>query len=183
MRDGPHGKMVGLAIIPVFEPDILCLAKGIASGMPLGAVIARADVMDWKPGAHASTFGGNPVCMAASLATIELLEGRLHGKCGRMGDYILGRIADWPKKHKIVGDIRGMGLMIGVEFVKDQKTRERAHDLREQIVDLAFTKGLLVLGAGENTMRLAPPLLIDEEQAEFAIRILDECIAEAEGSK
>lgn len=166
-----------------FQPDILCLAKGVASGMPLGAVIARADVMDWKPGAHASTFGGNPVCIAAALATIKLLEGSYMENARRMGEFILGRIAEWPKRHKSVGDVRGMGLMIGVEFVLDQKTRERAHDLRDRIVDLAFTKGLLVLGAGENTMRLAPPLLIDEEQAEFAIRILDECITEAEGSK
>jgi 4-aminobutyrate aminotransferase len=160
------------------EPDIICLAKGIASGMPLGATIARADVMDWKPGAHASTFGGNPVCVAASLATIELIENGYMKNAARMGDYILKKIADWPKKHKIVGDIRGRGLMIGVEFVKDQKTRERAHDLREKIVDLAFTKGLLVLGAGENSMRIAPPLLIDEEQADFAIAVLDQCISE-----
>jgi 4-aminobutyrate aminotransferase len=162
------------------EPDILCLAKGIASGMPLGAVIARDDVMDWKPGAHASTFGGNPVCVAAALATIELLEESYMKNAARMGEYIMKKIADWPKKHKIVGDIRGKGLMIGVEFVKDQKTKERAHDFREKIVDMAFTKGLLVLGAGENTMRLAPPLLIDEEQADCAIEILDQCISKVE---
>ena len=163
-----------------FDPDILCVAKGIASGMPLGAMIARAEVMDWKPGAHASTFGGNPVCIAAALATIKLLEGGYVENARRMGEFILRRIADWPKRHKSVGDVRGKGLMIGVEFVLDQKTRERAHDLRDRVVDLAFTKGLLVLGAGENTIRLAPPLLIYEEQAEFAIRILDECIGEAE---
>ena len=129
-----------------FQPDILCLAKGIASGMPLGAVIARADVMDWKPGAHASTFGGNPVCIAAALATIKLLEGSYMENARRMGEFILGRIAEWPKRHKSVGDAGGMGLMIGVEFVLDQKTRERAHDLRDRIVDTGVHQRLT--GAG-----------------------------------
>jgi len=160
------------------EPDIVCVAKGIASGMPLSATIASAGIMDWKPGAHASTFGGNPVCVAASLATIDLLEREYIENARRMGDFILQRIADWPAKHKIVGDVRGRGLMLGVEIVKSQKTKEPAHDLREAIVDLAFTKGVLFLGAGDNTIRIAPPLLIDEEQADFAIRTLEACISE-----
>jgi len=163
-----------------FEPDVICVAKGIASGMPLCATIARDDVMNWKPGAHASTFGGNPVCIAASLATIKLIENGYMENARKMGDYILKHIVDWPKRHKSVGEIRGRGLMIGVEFVLDQKTRERAHDLRDSIVDLAFTKGLLVLGAGENSLRLAPPLLIDQDQAHFALEVLDACITEAE---
>ncbi|HET9402431.1 MAG TPA: acetyl ornithine aminotransferase family protein [Candidatus Acidoferrales bacterium] len=163
-----------------FEPDITCVAKGIASGMPLCATIARDDVMDWKPGAHASTFGGNPVCIAASLATIKLLENGYMENARKMGDFILGHIADWPKRHKCVGEIRGKGLMIGVEIVLDQNTRERAHDLRDAIVDLAFTKGLLILGAGENSIRLAPPLLIDQDQAHFALDTLDSCITELE---
>ncbi len=162
------------------EPDIICVAKGIASGMPLGAMIARADLMDWKPGAHASTFGGNPVCIAAALATMDLLERKYIENSRRMGEFILRKIADWPARHRIVGDVRGKGLMIGVEIVRDQKTKERAHAMRERIVELAFTKGLLILGAGENTVRLAPPLLIDEEQAEFAVRTLEACITEVE---
>ena len=164
------------------EPDIICVAKGIASGMPLSAIITKASIMNWTPGAHASTFGGNPVCIAAALATMDLLERSYIENARRMGEFIFHRIGDWPQRHKIVGDVRGKGLMIGVEIVRDQKTKERAHDLRERIVGLAFTKGLLVLGAGENTIRLAPPLMIDEEQADFAVLTLDACIAEVERS-
>jgi 4-aminobutyrate aminotransferase len=164
------------------EPDILCVAKGIASGMPLSATIARASLMDWKPGAHASTFGGNPVSLAAALATMDLLETQYMENARRVGEYLVHRMADWPARHKIVGDVRGMGLMIGVEIVRDQKTKERAHDFRDAIVSHAFTKGLLLLGAGENTIRVAPPLMIDEEQADFAARTLEECIREVETS-
>ncbi|HKF52299.1 MAG TPA: acetyl ornithine aminotransferase family protein [Candidatus Acidoferrales bacterium] len=164
------------------DPDIVCVAKGIASGMPLGATIARASVMDWKPGAHASTFGGNPVCVAASLATIDLIEKKYMENARQMGKVILDRMADWIEKYRIVGDVRGKGLMIGVEIVRDKKTKERAGDLRNKIVDRAFEKGLLILGAGENTVRVAPPLVIDEEQAEYAVRILGECIAEVQRS-
>jgi 4-aminobutyrate aminotransferase len=162
------------------EPDIVCSAKGIASGMPLGAIIARSSVMSWKPGSHGTTFGGNPVCLAAAIATLDLLEGGLMANAKKMGDYIFAKIADWTKKFKIVGDIRGRGLMIGVEIVRDQRTKERAADLRNAIVDMAFHKGLLILGAGENTIRLSPPLVIDEEQADFAVRTLEECLREAE---
>ncbi len=162
------------------EPDIICVAKGIASGMPLGAMIARSSVMDWKPGAHASTFGGNPVCIAAALATLELIEREYMENARRMGDFIFGRIAGWRERHKIVGDIRGKGLMIGVEIVRDQKSKERAPDLRDRLVELAFAKGLLVLGAGENTLRLSPPLRIEQEQADFALRTLDACLCELE---
>ena len=164
------------------EPDIICVAKGIASGMPLSATIARASLMDWKPGAHASTFGGNPVCVAAALATMELLETEYIENARRVGEFFIGRMADWPSRHRIVGDVRGKGLMIGVEIVRDQKTKERAGELREAIVDLAFEKGLLLLGAGENTIRIAPPLLVDEEQAAFAAKTLEACISEVEKS-
>jgi 4-aminobutyrate aminotransferase len=150
------------------EPDILCVAKGIASGMPLSATIARASLMDWTPGAHASTFGGNPVCVAAALATMDLLEEQYIENARRVGAFLLGRMADWPARHRIVGDVRGKGLMIGVEIVRDA------------IVDMAFEKGVLLLGAGENTIRIAPPLLIDEEQAAFAAQTLEACISEAQ---
>jgi 4-aminobutyrate aminotransferase len=164
------------------EPDILCVAKGIASGMPLSATIARASLMDWKPGAHASTFGGNPVSVAAALATMDLLETEYIENARRVGGFLQGRMSDWPARHRIVGDVRGKGLMIGIEIVRDQKTKERAGDLREAIVDLAFEKGLLLLGAGENTIRIAPPLVIDEEQAAFAAQTLEACIGEVEKS-
>ena len=164
------------------EPDIVCTAKGIASGMPLSAIIARADVMNWVPGAHASTFGGNPVCIAASIATLGLLENQYMANAARMGDYIMKRTADWREKHKIVGEVRGKGLMIGIEFVRDQKTKEKATDLRNKLVQMAFHKGLLVLGSGDTTLRLCPPLLIDEAQADFALNTLDACITEIERS-
>jgi len=164
------------------QPDILCVAKGIASGMPLSAMIARASLMDWTPGAHASTFGGNPVSVAAALATLDLLETQYIENARRMGVFLMDRMADWPVCHKIVGDVRGKGLLIGVEIVSDQKTKERAGDLREAIVNRAFEKGLLLLGAGENTIRVAPPLMISEEQADFAVRTLEQCISEVEAS-
>ena len=162
------------------EPDIICSAKGIASGMPLGAVIAKASIMNWKPGAHASTFGGNPVCVAASLATIRLLEEKYLANAAQMGALLMRRMADWREKFRCVGDVRGRGLMIGIEIVRDQQTKERAPDIRGRIVHAAFQKGLLILGSGDTTIRFCPPLLIDEEQADFAVRTLEECLREAE---
>ena len=162
------------------EPDIVCSAKGIASGMPLGAFFAPAKIMNWKPGSHGTTFGGNPVCIAAGLATAELIASQYLENARRMGDFLFSRLADWPGKFKIVGEVRGRGLMIGVEIVRDRRTKEKAPDLRNAIVDLAFHKGLCILGAGENTLRLSPPLLIDEEQADFAVRTLEACLTEAE---
>ena len=162
------------------EPDIVCSAKGIASGMPLGAVIARASVMNWKPGAHASTFGGNPVCIAAALATMDLLESEYIENARRMGEFIFKRTTDWTQKFRIVGDVRVRGLMVGIEIVRDQRTKEKAPDLRNKIVDMAFHKGLLMLGAGDTSLRLSPPLLIDEDQADFALKTLEECLREAE---
>ena len=164
------------------EPDIICTAKGIASGMPLGAIIARSSVMNWALGAHGSTFGGNPVCIAASLATLDLLERGYMANGARIGEFIFKRTADWRQRHKIVGDIRGIGLMIGIEFVLDQKTKERAPELRNRVVDMAFHKGLLLLGSGDNTVRLCPPLMVDEEQTEAALRIIDSVISEVESS-
>jgi 4-aminobutyrate aminotransferase len=164
------------------EPDIICTAKGIASGMPLSAMIARSSVMSWKPGAHASTFGGNPVCIAASLATLRLLEDKYKENAKRVGEFIMRRTADWCQRFKNVGEVRGRGLMIGIEFVRDQKTKEKAPELRGRIIQSAFRKGVLVLGSGDTTLRFCPPLLIDEEQADFAVRTLEECIREAEKS-
>jgi 4-aminobutyrate aminotransferase len=162
------------------EPDIICTAKGIASGMPLSAMIARSSVMSWKPGAHASTFGGNPVCIAASLATLRLLEDKYMDNAKRVGEFIMRRTADWCQRFKNVGEVRGKGLMIGIEFVRDQKTKEKAPELRGRIIQSAFQKGLLVLGSGDTTLRFCPPLLVDEEQADFAVRTVEECIREAE---
>lgn len=161
-------------------PDIVCVAKGIASGMPLGACVARADLMSWPPGAHASTFGGNPVCVAAALATMRLLEEGLIENAKRLGDYLMQRLADWPQRHRLVGDVRGRGLMIGLELVRDKQTKERATEERNAVVQAAFHRGLLVLGCGPSTLRLMPPLVIDQEQADCAVQLLDEALTEVE---
>jgi 4-aminobutyrate aminotransferase len=155
-------------------PDILTTAKGIASGMPLSAMIARADLMHWKPGAQASTFGGNPVAVAAALETLDLLQEGLIDNAACVGAHMLERMAAWPERIASVGDVRGLGLMIGIELVRDRGTRERAHDLRDAVVERAFERGLLVLGAGENTVRLCPPLVITREQADFAMDVIEE---------
>jgi 4-aminobutyrate aminotransferase len=158
------------------DPDIVTAAKGIASGMPLSATIARSELMNWRPGAHASTFGGNPVAIASSLATIELLEQELIRNAGQIGRHMMTRMAEWPGRFPHVGDVRGLGLMIGIEIVRDRESRERAPELRDRIEHLAFERGLLVLGAGPNTIRLSPPLMISEAQADVAMDILEECL-------
>jgi 4-aminobutyrate aminotransferase len=160
-------------------PDIFAVAKGIASGMPLGATVARADLMTWPPGAHASTFGGNPVSAAAALVTIALLEEELVENAARMGAYLMDRMREWPARFPVVGDVRGLGIMIGIELVHDQKTKLKAPDLRDHLVSRAFERGLLVLGAGDNTVRLSPPLVITRDQCDFAIETLEECLREA----
>jgi 4-aminobutyrate aminotransferase len=160
-------------------PDIFAVAKGIASGMPLGATVARYDLMTWPPGAHASTFGGNPVSCAAALVTIALLEEGLMENAARMGTYLRTRVRDWPARFPHVGDVRGLGLMIGIELVRDQGTKERAPQLRDQVVQLAFERGLLVLGAGDNTIRLCPPLVVTVDQCEFALDTLEACLRTA----
>ncbi|HTP33187.1 MAG TPA: acetyl ornithine aminotransferase family protein [Candidatus Acidoferrales bacterium] len=160
-------------------PDILAVAKGIASGMPLGATVARADLMTWPPGAHASTFGGNPVCCAAALTTIALLERELIDNAARMGAHMKERLLEWPVRFPVVGDVRGLGLMLGVELVRDRFTKERAPLLRDRVLDLAFQRGLLVLGAGDSTIRLCPPLVITRDQCDFALDTLEACLTQA----
>lgn len=159
-----------------FAPDILTVAKGIASGLPLSATVTRAEIMNWTPGAHASTFGGNPVAIAASLATIELLEEELMENARTIGERMLARMRDWPRRFPNVGVVRGRGLMIGFEIVRDQATRERAPELRNRIEELAFERGLLILGAGQSAIRLCPPLVISADQADFALHTLEEIL-------
>ncbi len=161
-------------------PDIITSAKGIASGLPLGAIIARADVMDWQPGAHASTFGGNPVAIAAALATLKVIEGGLLQNAAEVGGHILDKIADWPSKHKLVGEVRGRGLMVAVELVRDKQTKERAGKERDAVVQAAFRRGLLILGCGPNSVRLLPPLVVNKEQADCAVELLEEALTEVE---
>jgi 4-aminobutyrate aminotransferase len=158
------------------EPDIVCSAKGIASGMPLGICMAKAEVMDWVPGSHASTFGGNPVAIAAALATMDVLEREGIANAARVGAKMMERLRSWIGVHKNVGDVRGRGLMIGVELVKDTQTRETFGAMRDRVVDLAFERGLLILGCGETTIRLCPPLIVNQHEADIALDILEECI-------
>jgi 4-aminobutyrate aminotransferase len=159
------------------HPDIVCMAKGIASGMPLGITMSRADVMDWVPGSHASTFGGNPVCIASALATLDVIENeRLLANSTAVGDHMRKRMADWPSKLKLVGDVRGRGLMIGVEIVKDKVTKEYGAADRDRIVELAFERGVLFLGCGPSTVRICPALVVTKDEADVAVDVLEECI-------
>jgi 4-aminobutyrate aminotransferase len=158
------------------QPDIICIAKGIASGMPLGICMTRAEIMDWKPGSHASTFGGNPVSIAAALATMDILDREVIANAATIGSLMMDRMSEWPMRFAIVGEVRGRGLMIGVEIVKDQATREVAGSWRDAIVELAFKRGLLILGCGETSFRLSPPLVVNKYEAMIALDILEECI-------
>jgi 4-aminobutyrate aminotransferase len=162
------------------QPDIVCMAKGIASGMPLGVCMSRAEIMDWVPGSHASTFGGNPVSIAAALATIDILQREAIDNAAKVGAKILERLHGWKKTHALVGDVRGRGLMIGVELVKDKTTREPAPALRNRVEALAFEKGLMILGCGETSIRLCPPLVVSEEEATVALDILEDCLTQVE---
>jgi len=174
---GRTGKMFACEYDGV-EPDVLLTAKGLGSGMPIGAIIAREDVMKWGPGAHGSTFGGNPVCCAAALATLDLVEGGLMANATPMGDRLrtgLGRLAE---RHATLGDVRGLGLMIGVDIVTDRATREPAPRLVHELVQRAFRRGLLLLGAGKSALRLAPPLVIDSSDVDTALGIIDEVLEE-----
>src|SRR6201998_701019 len=146
------------------QPDIVCIAKGIASGMPLGITMSKAEIMDGVPGSHASPFGGNPVCIAAALATLDVIEKEhLLENSAKVGKHILARMADWPSRLKLVGDVRGRGLMIGVDVVKDKATKEYGAAERDRIVEMAFEKGILFLGCGPSTIRLCPPLVVTTE--------------------
>jgi 4-aminobutyrate aminotransferase len=158
------------------EPDMITLAKGIASGLPLGALIARDEVMRWESGGHGSTFGGNPVSVAAGLATLRLLEESLIANADRVGRVLMAALRERLGSHAVVGDVRGLGLMVGVEIVRDRFRREPAPELRARILEAAFQRGLLLLGCGRSTIRLAPPLVVDDEDAATAARILEEAV-------
>jgi len=176
---GRSGKMFAIEYCGV-EPDAMAIAKGIASGMPLGVAVARAGLMAWPPGAHASTFGGNPVSCAAALATIKLLRDRLVANAAEVGGHLMNGLRALADRHRLIGDVRGRGLMIGIELVRDRTTKERATDERDKVVDAAFRRGLLLLGAGKNAVRFSPPLVLTREQADVAVRIFDEALAEVE---
>jgi len=162
------------------EPDIITTAKGIASGMPLGAMIARKSVVTWPKGAHGNTYGGNPIACAASLATIKLIEEEYMNNAAEVGQYTLDALSEIMVRHQSIGEVRGMGLMIGVEFVKDRKSKLPAEELRDRIVDLAFERGLLTLGCGKSVIRISPPLNISRSEMDEGLKIMEEAISIAE---
>ncbi|HVP20800.1 MAG TPA: acetyl ornithine aminotransferase family protein [Anaerolineaceae bacterium] len=162
------------------EPDIVCAAKGIASGMPMGAMIARKHLATWPRGAHGNTYGGNPIACAAALATLELVESEYLRNAADVGAYALDALCEIQARHACIGDVRGIGLMIGVEFVKDRRTHEYDDKLRDRIVDLAFERGLLTLGCGKSVIRISPPLCILRSQVDQGLEILEDAITAAE---
>jgi 4-aminobutyrate aminotransferase len=176
---GRSGRMFAVEHAGV-EPDIVTMAKGIASGLPLGVTTARAEVMSWPPGTHASTFGGNPVSCAASLVTLRLLRDALIRNAETVGAHMRASARALMDKHPLIGDVRGRGLMIGVELVRDRLTKERATEERDAVVKECFRRGMLVLGAGRNAVRLSPPLVLTRQQADTAIEILDQALTAVE---
>jgi 4-aminobutyrate aminotransferase len=162
------------------EPDIVCTAKGIASGIPLGGIIARKSVMDWPAGAHGNTYGGNPIACVAALATIDVLENGGMANAADQGAYMMARFREMADRHPSMGDVRGRGLMIGVELVKDKTTMEIAPDLRNRVVQIAFEHGLLLMGAGPNTMRIIPPLVITRDLVDEGLDIFEYSLTLAE---
>jgi 4-aminobutyrate aminotransferase len=166
------------------EPDIITVSKAIAAGLPCGAAISRAELMDWEPGAHENTLGGNPIVCAAALAVLDVLKGeKLAENAARVGDYMLKRFREMAEAHELIGDVRGKGLMIGLELVKDRRTKEPAREERKALMRKAFEKGLVLLGAGASSLRLAPPLVVTEEQAELGVRIFEDALGEVERGK
>ncbi len=176
---GRTGRMFAMEHVGV-EPDIVAVAKGIASGLPLGISTARAGLMEWPPGAHASTFGGNPVSCAAALATIKLLRDELVANAERVGRHMFDALRAMAERHRLIGEVRGRGLMIGVELVRDRQTKERASSERDAVIEAAFRRGVLFLGAGVNAIRISPPLVLTTAQADVALKVLEESIGEIE---
>ncbi len=156
-------------------PDVLLTAKGIASGMPLGAIVAKTSVMTWARGSHGSTYGGNPVCCAAAVATLDILEPLLP-QIRSVGEFFINELKRLQKKHPVIGDVRGVGLMIGAEFV--QKDGTPAADYVGKLEQLAFRKGLLLLSCGKSTIRFAPPLVITQDEVKAGLEVLDQCLTE-----
>ena len=162
------------------EPDIITAAKGIASGMPLGACIARKSVMDWEIGTHGNTYGGNPISCAASLATIDLIEKEFMANAKEVGEYAMDELEEIKARHPSIGEVRGKGLMIGVEFVKDRETKEAAKELTDRVVDLGFDRGLLMLSCGKSVIRIAPPLSMSKTEMDEGLKLFEDALTAAE---
>ncbi len=166
------------------EPDIVTIGKGIAGGLPFGATVSRAELMDWEPGAHENTMGGSPVGSSAALAVLDILKTeQLAENAEKVGGYMLKRFKELAEEHELIGDVRGKGMMIGVELVKDRKTKEPATEERNKLVRKAFERGLILLGAGVSSLRLAPPLVLTEEQADVGLGVFEQSLKEIKPSK
>ena len=161
------------------EPDIVCFAKGIASGVPMGGIVARESIMDWPEGSHGNTYGGNPLACSAALATLSLVEEELMVNAQSMGEYAMDALEEMQSRHQTIGEVRGKGLMIGVEFVDGDGAKRPAHEFRERVIEEAYTRGLLLLGCGESAVRLAPALSIEESLLDEGLRIIEESISTA----
>jgi 4-aminobutyrate aminotransferase len=173
---GRTGKMWATEWEPGVEPDILLSAKGLGSGMPIGAFIARESIDEWKGGAHGSTFGGNPVCCAAAIATLDLVEQGLMANAAKLGERLISGVRKLAERHQVIGDVRGKGLMVGMELVKDRATKEYHPEASRKLVDSAFQHGLLLLGCGKSVVRVAPPLVIDEGDLDRGLTLMDEVL-------
>jgi 4-aminobutyrate aminotransferase len=177
---GRTGKMFAMEHFGV-DPDIIALAKGIASGMPLGALIARSEIMNWEAGSHASTFGGNPVSCRSALATIELLEQGLMDNAAIQGKYLMQGLRKLQQLYECIGDVRGKGLMVGAEFVTDRENKEPAREWRNQIIKKAFENGLLLLGCGENSIRFCPALTVSATEIDQCLSIFHDVVRDVAG--
>jgi 4-aminobutyrate aminotransferase len=177
---GRTGRMFAMEHFGVVA-DIMCLAKGIASGMPLGAMVADAGIMNWEAGSHASTFGGNPLSCQAAMATIELLEGSLMANAEEQGRYLMEGLKTLQSRLECIGDVRGKGLMAAVELVEDRETKAPARQWRSEVIQAAFRRGLLLLGCGENTIRFCPALTVAPEQIDLCLTIFEEAVREVAG--
>ena len=175
---GRTGKMFATEHYGV-APDIMCIAKALGSGLPIGACVAKSEIMDWHKGAHASTFGGNPVCIASALKTIELLQNGMIENAATVGEYLQNGLRELMNKYDCIGDVRGLGLMVGVEFVEDKQTMKAAPELRDKIEMACFNRGLIILGCGTSTIRWSPPLILTTENVDVALEIFDDAIAES----
>lgn len=173
---GRTGKMFALDHHEGVKADIVCMAKGLGSGMPIGACTARADIMDWHKGAHASTFGGNPVCLEAALTTIDLLQNGLVSNSREVGSYLEAGLNKLKDKYDCIGDVRGLGMMLGVEFVTDKQSLKPAAELRDKIEYACYERGLIILGCGSNSIRWSPPLILTRENVDVALEIFEDAI-------
>jgi 4-aminobutyrate aminotransferase len=166
------------------EPDIICIAKSIADGLPLGATVSKAEIMDWEGGSHASTFGGNPLSCVAASAVIDIIKDeKLMDNSTKLGNHIMKRLQEFKEKCEVLGDVRGKGLMIGVEIVEDKKTKKPAKEKASEIMNRCWKRGVAVITCGASTIRIAPPLIITRELVDASMNIIEDTIKEVEKEK